>query len=139
MTISIRELQTLTKHFNKDPKSSYSLPSRAYINPDFLDIEREAIFYNSWQYVCHLEQLRHPGLEQLRHPGDYITLDIQGRPIIVLRDRTGVLRSFYNVCRHRGHELVKDQGNIKTIVCPYHAWVYNLDGTFHSARHSNTI
>ncbi|MGB8689367.1 MAG: aromatic ring-hydroxylating dioxygenase subunit alpha [Microcoleus sp.] len=131
MTISIRELQTLTEHFNSDPKCSYSLPARAYIKPDFLDIEREAIFYNSWQYVCHVEQLR--------HPGDYIAFDIQGQSIVAVRDRAGVLRAFYNVCRHRGHELVKDRGNIKTFVCPYHAWNYNLDGTLHSARHSKTI
>lgn len=131
MTISIRELQILTEHFNSDPKCSYSLPARAYIKPDFLDIEREAIFYNSWQYVCHVERLR--------HPGDYIAIDMQGRPIVAVRDHAGVLRAFYNVCRHRGHEIVKDQGNIKTFVCPYHAWGYKLDGTLHSARHSKTI
>jgi len=131
MTISVSELQGLTKHFNSDPKCSYSLPARSYIKPDFLDIEREAIFYNSWQYVCHVEWLR--------HAGDYIAIDIQGQPIVAIRDRAGVLRAFYNVCRHRGHELVKDRGNIKIFVCPYHAWNYNLDGTLHSARHSSTI
>ncbi|MEB3882243.1 Rieske 2Fe-2S domain-containing protein [Lyngbya sp. CCY1209] len=92
MTVSIRELKTLTENFNSDPKCSYSLPARAYIKPDFLQIEREAIFYNSWQYVCHVERLR--------HPGDYIAIDIQGRPVVAVRDRAGLLRAFYNEGSH---------------------------------------
>ncbi|MCK6627374.1 MAG: ring-hydroxylating oxygenase subunit alpha [Anaerolineae bacterium] len=131
MAISISELQTLADRFDVVPQRSYSLPARAYTQPGYLDIEQEAIFYKSWQYVCHLEQLR--------QPGDYIAIDIQGQPIIALRDRAGVLRAFYNVCRHRGHELVKGEGNLKAIVCPYHAWCYSLDGKLLSARHSNTI
>jgi choline monooxygenase len=132
MTILIRELETLAKHFNSDPKCSYSLPARTYTKPSFLDIEQEAIFYNSWQYVCHVERLR--------HPGDYIAINIQGRPIVVVLDHAGVLQAFYNTCRHRGHELVKEgHGNIKAFVCPYHAWGYSLDGTLRGARHSKTI
>ncbi|WP_353570429.1 aromatic ring-hydroxylating dioxygenase subunit alpha [Candidatus Albibeggiatoa sp. nov. BB20] len=132
MTISIRELQTLAENFNSDPKCSHALPARAYTNPDLLDFEREAIFHNTWQYVCHIEKLR--------NPGDYIAFDIQGQSIVAVRDREGVLRAFYNVCRHRGHELVKQgQGNIKVFVCPYHAWGYSLDGTLRGARHSKTM
>lgn len=132
MTISIHTLKNLTERFNSDPQYSYSLPTQAYIKPDFLDIEREAVFYSSWQYVCHIEKLR--------NPGDYVAIDIQERPIVVVRDHAGLLRAFYNTCRHRGHELVKEgHGNIKSFVCPYHAWTYNLDGVLRGARHSKTI
>jgi choline monooxygenase len=114
MTVSIADLQSLADRFDPLPQYSYSLPARAYIQPGYLAVERETIFYKSWQYVCQAEQLR--------QPGDYIAFNIQGRPIVAVRDRAGVLRAFYNVCRHRGHELVQGQGSLKSIVCPYHAW-----------------
>jgi len=131
MTISTHELQTLAEYFDDDPKRSHSLPARAYVAPDFLEVERQAMFYNSWQYVCHIEKLR--------HAGDYVTFDLQGQSMVAVRDREGVLRAFYNVCRHRGHELAQGEGNLKVFVCPYHSWGYNLDGTLRGARHSNTI
>ncbi len=129
--IPVNELQTLADGFDVMPQRSFSLPARAYIQPGYLDVEQDAIYYKSWQYVCHVEQLR--------KPGDYVAINIQGRPIVVLRDRERMLRAFYNVCRHRGHELLQGKGNVKAIVCPYHAWSYNLDGSLASVRRSETI
>ena len=99
MTVSLADLQSLADRFDPVPQRSYSLPARAYIQPGYLVVERQAIFYKSWQYVCQVAQLC--------QPGDYVALDIQGRPVVAVRDRAGVLRAFYNVCRHRGHELVQ--------------------------------
>jgi carnitine monooxygenase subunit len=129
MTISMNDLQTLGDRFDSVPQRSYSLPARTYIQPGYLEVEQISIFHKSWQYVCHTGQLQ--------KPGDYVAADIQGQPVVALRDKDGTLRAFYNVCRHRGHELVKDTGNIKTIVCPYHAWCYSLDGKLIAARHSH--
>lgn len=131
MTVSWADLKSLADRFDPVPQRSYSLPARAYVQPGYLEVEREAIFYKSWQYVCQAEQLR--------RPGDFVTVDIQGRPVIAVTDQAGVLRAFYNVCRHRGHELVQGQGNLKTIVCPYHAWSYHLNGRLYAARRSETV
>ncbi len=131
MAISTQELKTLSKGFDDKPQRSFSLPAKAYVQPGYMEIERETIFYQSWQYVCHIEKLK--------NPGDYIAFNIQERPLIALRDREGNLQAFYNVCRHRGHELLSGQGNVKTIVCPYHAWCYDLKGQLFSARHSESM
>jgi choline monooxygenase len=131
MTISTLDLQTLGDRFDPAPQRSFSLPARTYVQPSYVPVEREAIFYKSWQYVCHVEQLR--------RPGDYMALMVQEMPIVALRDRNGKLQAYYNVCRHRGHELLQGQGNVKTIVCPYHAWCYDLNGRLFSARHSQTV
>ncbi len=131
MTVSIQELQTLSHRFDAEPNRSFSLPARAYVQASYLDVEREEIHYKSWQYVCHIEKLK--------NAGDYIAFDIQERPIVALRDRDGELQAFYNVCRHRGHELLSGEGNTKTIVCPYHAWCYDLKGKLFAARYTKQM
>ena len=131
MTVSIEELETLGASFDENPHRSFSLPAKTYLRPDYAALEREEIYYKSWQYVCHSSQLS--------QPGDYIAIDLQERPIVVLRDREGELQAFYNVCRHRGHELLKGSGNTKTIVCPYHAWCYDLKGSLFSVRHAENM
>ena len=131
LAVSPDDLRTLADGFDPVPERSYSLPARAYVEAGYVEVEQQAIFYRSWQYVCHVSQLR--------YPGDYVAIDVQGRPVVALRDRDGALRAFYNVCRHRGHELLKGEGNTRTIVCPYHAWCYHLDGSLFSARHSELV
>ncbi len=129
MTISVAELQMLSERFDKVPQRSFSLP--AYVKPGYLEVEKEEVFYKSWQFVCHVEKLC--------EARDYVAVTIQERPLVVLRNREGKLQAFYNVCRHRGHELLQGEGNTKTIVCPYHAWCYDLNGRLFSARHAETM
>jgi phenylpropionate dioxygenase-like ring-hydroxylating dioxygenase large terminal subunit len=91
------------------------------------------------QDVCHgchkARNLRHsaPGIlhaSQAPNPGDYFTFEIAGQRLFCIRNYDNVLLTFYNVCQHRAHELVKGQGHCdKAIVCPYHAWTYRLDGS----------
>jgi choline monooxygenase len=131
MAIPQHELDTLGDLFDEVPTRSFSLPARAYTQAGYFDLEKEAIFYQSWQYVCHEEALR--------SPGDYYAFKIQDRPVVALRDRDGQLRAFYNVCRHRGHELLNGSGSTKTIVCPYHAWCYDLTGGLINARHADKV
>ena len=73
----------------------------------------------------------------LPDPGDYICLDICDESIFVIRSSDKKLRAFYNICRHRAHQLLQGYGNVrKLIVCPYHAWSYNDQGNLIKARFS---
>jgi phenylpropionate dioxygenase-like ring-hydroxylating dioxygenase large terminal subunit len=110
-----------------------TLRSAAYTDPKWLDLDVRAVLARTWQWVCHVEKLR--------APGSYVAATVAGQPIVVVRNKTGhqeagELRAFYNVCKHRAHELLSGSGTTGTIVCPYHAWVYDLDGSLRNARHT---
>lgn len=104
---------------------AHAMPKSVYTSPEFLALEQERIFAREW--VCAGRASR------LAQPGDYLTLEIGGEPVIVLRDRDGQLRAMSNVCRHRMSTLLEGEGHVRSIVCPYHAWTYNLDGTLRGA------
>ena len=101
------------------------LPSRYYTDPSVFDLDRQAIFYRSWQCVGHVSQL--PEI------GDYLSFAVADENIAVVRGADRGLRAFYNVCRHRGHPVVEGRGHCATLVCPYHGWSYELDGRFRAA------
>lgn len=113
------------------PDSSFTLPSRYYIDESIYRKEMEDIFYQSWWYTGHISSLK--------KTGDYLTTQINDQNLFVVRDKSGELRGFYNVCQHRGHELLSGSGNAAVIVCPYHAWSYNTDGTLRGARNSENV
>ena len=96
---SPEEFARISKGFAADPARSFSLNAEAYTSPHWMDIEQDAIFRHSWQWVCHGEKLREAGA--------FVTVDIAGQPICIVRDRDGALRAFYNVCKHRAHELLQ--------------------------------
>jgi phenylpropionate dioxygenase-like ring-hydroxylating dioxygenase large terminal subunit len=99
-----------------------SLPAWAYCDPRFFELEQEKVFKTAWQVVCHVNDI--PA------PGDYHTLDFLGQRVVSVRGDDGEVRSFHNVCRHRGSKIVDgDKGACgHRLVCPYHAWSYGLDG-----------
>ena len=109
-----------------DPAGSMSLHADAYTLSEWFDREQRAVFGATWQWIAHTEKLR--------EPGRYVTADVAGMPVAVVRDKTGELRAFYNVCQHRAHHLLSGEGRIGAIVCPYHAWTYALDGQLAVAR-----
>ncbi len=125
------ELKSIEHGYDSVAARSFSINKDCYRDPKFLNIEREQIFHKSWQFLGHEEKLR--------KPGSYVATDVQGQSVFAARDSDGELRAFYNVCQHRGHELLAGDGNTKFITCPYHAWVYKLDGTLHRARRSELI
>ncbi|MEM7208627.1 MAG: ring-hydroxylating oxygenase subunit alpha [Pseudomonadota bacterium] len=130
--LSTDDFAHLSKGFDREhPARSHSIHADCYRHPQFIDVEREQIFHRSWQFLCHEEKLR--------EVGSYIAADIQGQSIFACRDKDGELRAFYNVCKHRGHELLKGEGVAKSIVCPYHAWVYNLGGQLINVRREEYI
>jgi phenylpropionate dioxygenase-like ring-hydroxylating dioxygenase large terminal subunit len=96
------------------------LPPHCYISPEFYEREVERIFLKTWNFVGREDELA--------KPGDYRVFEIVGQSVIVLRDRARNLRAFANTCRHRGTRLLAGNGNCRSIACPYHAWVYDLDG-----------
>jgi phenylpropionate dioxygenase-like ring-hydroxylating dioxygenase large terminal subunit len=107
---------------NADPEEGWSLPAWTYSDAEFFHAEMERVLRPSWQVVCHVSDV--PNF------GDYHTLDYLGESVVVLRGRDGELRAFTNVCRHRGARLLDGpSGCAKTLVCPYHAWTYNADGS----------
>ena len=125
------QMECAKRGYDSVASRSASIGSDCYIDPGFLEVEREQIFRRSWQFLCHEEKLR--------EPGSYVTASVQDRSIVAVRGEDGALRAFYNVCKHRGHELLKGAGKMRLITCPYHAWVYALDGRLHQARRSELI
>jgi len=103
-----------------------SLPSWLYSAPDFFEAERRHLFLQTWQVVCHVNDIR--------RAGDYQTLDMLGEKFLTLRGGDGTVRSFHNVCRHRAARIADGHsGNCgHRLVCPYHAWSYALDGSLKS-------
>jgi phenylpropionate dioxygenase-like ring-hydroxylating dioxygenase large terminal subunit len=102
------------------------LPGWTYHSPALLDLEIE-IFKTHWQVACHISDIP--------NAGDFKTFDLCGERAIILRDSNLGVRAFHNICRHRGSRLVAtDQGTCKNaLICPFHGWVYNLDGTLRGA------
>ncbi len=97
------------------------LPNPAFTDEAFYALEQERIFARSWVLAGFARDIP--------EPGDILPVEIAGRPVLLLRDREGAIRAFHNVCRHRGTRLVDApcRGR-RSIVCPYHAWSYGLDG-----------
>ncbi|MGE0240603.1 MAG: aromatic ring-hydroxylating dioxygenase subunit alpha [Parvibaculaceae bacterium] len=102
-----------------------AMPPGVYTSDAFLARELEEIFAKEWMCVGRSSSLK--------EPGDYITYELAGQPIVVLRDREKQLRAFSNVCLHRMSTLLEGSGNTRNIVCRYHAWTYNLDGSLRGA------
>jgi Rieske 2Fe-2S family protein len=100
-----------------------ALPATWYRDPDHYRRELEVFWYGRWIAVARAEELA--------GPGDWRTVRVGTQSILVLRNGSGELKAFHNVCRHRGSVLcTEDSGSFprKRIVCPYHAWTYDLDG-----------
>ena len=131
-TFEKKDFETAKSGYSTDrPQLSSSLHADCYTNEKYLAVEQDAIFNKTWQWACHEEKLS--------EAGDYFVKEISGHSILLLRNSEGELRAFYNVCQHRAHELLKGEGKTQMIVCPYHAWCYDLDGTLRSARHTEHL
>lgn len=102
-----------------------AMPTSVYTSEDFVGAELKHVFSKDWYCVGRADALS--------KTGDYVTAELAGQPIVVLRDADHQLRAMSNVCLHRMSTLLQGRGNAKTIVCPYHAWTYNLDGKLRGA------
>jgi len=121
------KLPALKKPLTDKAETSFTLPSEYYLDEKIYELEKKQIFYRTWQYVAHESMLP--------DAGDYYCLKICDESIFVMRSSDRKLRAFYNVCRHRAHELLQGSGNVrKLIICPYHAWSYDNQGSLKVAR-----
>jgi Rieske 2Fe-2S family protein len=104
-----------------------TLPAEAYTSPEVFAWESRTFFERSWVCVGRADELS--------TPGDQHAFRIGNEGVLVVRGHDGALRGFYNTCRHRGHELLEPGAsrNLRVIKCPYHAWVYQLDGSLGAA------
>ena len=121
----LRPIDELRANVAAPFERAFAMPKSVYTSPEFLAQEMEHIFAKDWLCAGRADALP--------NPGDYLTMQIAGEPVIVLRDGQGQLRGMSNVCRHRMSVLLEGRGNVRSIVCPYHAWTYNLDGTLRGA------
>jgi Rieske 2Fe-2S family protein len=109
-----------------------------YLSDQVFALERERIFHREWLCVAREEEIP--------DPGDYLVRDVAGESVLVVRTRDGGLAAHYNVCRHRGSQLVPDGGHERGrergrgrgnfgggIRCPYHSWTYTLEGALRTA------
>ena len=120
MAASVREM---IDSYNPDVSlaEASAPPSSWYIDPRIFELERRTVFTRSWQMVGRAEGVR--------EPGQYITCDVAGEPILVVRGKDGVLRGFFNVCRHHAAAVMTNpEGRTEILRCPYHGWTYNLEG-----------
>ena len=107
------------------------LPGWMYTSPEIYELEVERIFMRSWLCIGRVEEFE--------NQGDYVATRVAGEPILVCRDQNGALNGFNNVCRHRGVEVAKGQGTAEEFMCPYHGWLYGLDGKLIGAPFSGDV
>ncbi len=110
-----------------------TLPRQFYTSPEIFALERERIFADNW--ICVGRE------EQLAAPGSFFLADVAGESLIIVRDAAGAVHAHFNVCRHRGTRMCETPaGQFKSsIMCPYHAWTYGLDGQLTAARNMREV
>jgi phenylpropionate dioxygenase-like ring-hydroxylating dioxygenase large terminal subunit len=108
-----------------------SLAARYYTDPQVFEVEKAGLLARTWQFACHASQLE--------NPGDYVAFDLAGESLFSIRGRDGVIRTFYNVCQHRAHQLVSGTGTTRVVVCPYNAWTYELTGQLRAAPNTKSV
>jgi choline monooxygenase len=120
MERSVRDLLNL--YNPQDPLDhAWTIPSPWYFDKQIEELEQQSVFAKTWQVVGRADQAQ--------NKGDFFTGDLAGEPIVVARGEDGVLRAFYNVCRHHAAAVVTQaEGSAKQFRCPYHGWTYGIDG-----------
>ncbi|MFZ5791917.1 MAG: aromatic ring-hydroxylating oxygenase subunit alpha [Pseudomonadota bacterium] len=122
-----RTLDKLRAIADADLEQATAMPPDIYRSAALYDLERREIFARDWLCV---------GLAaDMPRPGDYLSFSINDQPLFVMRGQDGEIRGFSNVCLHRMMRLVEGRGSCQRLVCPYHAWTYDLDGRLVGAPH----
>jgi phenylpropionate dioxygenase-like ring-hydroxylating dioxygenase large terminal subunit len=120
MKPSLREI--IANYNPSAPLAEASTPPASwYSDGRILELERRAVFSRLWQLVGRADQVR--------EPGQYVSFEVAGEPVVVVRGNDKVLRGFFNVCRHHAAAVIsKSEGKAENLRCPYHGWTYNLEG-----------
>jgi choline monooxygenase len=118
-----RSLREIVNLYNpRDPlERAWTIPAPWYFDPRIAELERKSVFSSTWQVVGRADQVR--------DNGQFLTAELAGEPLVVVRGDDGHLRAFYNVCRHHAAAVVTEpQGCARQFRCPYHGWTYGIDG-----------
>ena len=111
----------------KNRRPGFSLEQPFYIDPDFYKLDLELVWYRDWLFVGHDCEVD--------KPGSFFTVQVGDYPVVIVRGRDGRIRAFHNSCRHRGSRVcTAHKGTSAKLVCPYHQWTYDLDGSLVFAR-----
>ena len=111
----------------KNRREGFSLEQPFYIDQDYFKLDMEHIWYRDWLFIGHDCEIP--------RAGNYFTAQIGDYPVVLVRGKDQVIRAFHNTCRHRGHRVcTSDRGASAKLVCPYHNWTYDLDGSLVFAR-----
>ena len=117
------QLKTIIEQYDPNLPLDYAstIPASWYIDDEFYDHELQSVFSQSWQLAARADQLT--------EPGKYVTTDIAGEPVVIVRGNDGELRGFFNVCRHHAAAVMTEpEGKAAQLRCPYHGWTYSLEG-----------
>ena len=104
------------------------LPNECYVNKDYVNIERDTVFFNNWSVIG--------SASSLKEIGDVKPYNFLGVPLLILRDKSNQIKVFHNVCSHRGFKLIQEPCKLKNMIrCPYHSWSYDLSGKLIATPH----
>jgi phenylpropionate dioxygenase-like ring-hydroxylating dioxygenase large terminal subunit len=123
-----RSLQEILQSYNdRSPlEEAFTIPASWYVEERVAALERQFVFGATWQAVARTDQLL--------QPGQFVTTQLAGEPLVVVRGNDGQLRGFYNVCRHHAAAVVNEaEGSASIFRCPYHGWSYGLEGALKGA------
>jgi phenylpropionate dioxygenase-like ring-hydroxylating dioxygenase large terminal subunit len=123
MTMGMSVQQVLASYNDTAPLAEAStIPAPWYVDTRVAELERQTVFSKTWQMIGRVEQLA--------KPGQFLRATVASEPIVAVRGNDGVLRAFFNVCRHHAAAVVTEQcGTTQLLHCPYHGWNYGLDGS----------
>src|SRR5258708_7311977 len=117
------DLETIIGSYDAAAKldRASTIPAAWYTDKRVFELERQMVFSRSWQFAARVDQLE--------DPGDFVTTEIAGEPIVIVRGNDNVLRGFFNVCRHHAAAVMTEvAGHANQMRCPYHGWTYSLEG-----------
>jgi choline monooxygenase len=122
------DLDSIIRSYNPSAplEEASTIPASWYLDAGVAELEKRTVFARQWQIAGRLEQVQ--------KPGQYLTCEVAGEPLLIVRGSDHVLRSFFNVCRHHAAAVMTDScGDAALLRCPYHGWTYTLDGQLKSA------
>jgi choline monooxygenase len=119
----VRSLEQIIQSYDSSSPldEAWTIPASWYTDDRLYKLELKTVFSSTWQYAARLDQLA--------KPGSYVTTDIGGEPIVVVRGGDNQIRGFFNVCRHHAAAVMTEpEGSAAQMRCPYHGWTYSLEG-----------
>ena len=121
-------LQEILQSYNENSalEQAYTIPASWYVDERIAALERQYVFGETWQAVARIDQVT--------SPGQFVTTQLAGEPLVIVRTDRDRLSAFYNVCRHHAAAVVTEpEGSASIFRCPYHGWSYGLDGALKGA------